>query len=103
MQFVNCTPHPINLNSGEVFPPSGNVARVSAGFSDFDKDGVCRQTFGEVTGLPEKQEGVVYIVSGLVLAAIGGERSDVVAPATGHPQCIRNEAGHIASVPGFVR
>lgn len=29
-------------------------------------------------------------------------RTDVVAPATGHPDCIRKD-GFIVSVPGFVR
>jgi len=29
-------------------------------------------------------------------------RNDLVAPATGHPEAIRNEQGQIVSVPGFV-
>ena len=29
-------------------------------------------------------------------------RTDVVAPATGHPDCVRKD-GFIVSVPGFVR
>jgi hypothetical protein len=41
-------------------------------------------------------------VSAVVLAAVGQSRPDVVAPATGHPQCVR-ENGLIQSVPGFVR
>jgi hypothetical protein len=31
------------------------------------------------------------------------DRDDVVAPATGHPDTMRNDKGHIISVPGFVR
>ena len=31
------------------------------------------------------------------------KRADVVSPATGHPDTVRNEKGHIVSVPGFVR
>jgi hypothetical protein len=103
MKFINVTPHAIVLNNGDSFQSEG-VARVAASFSAFDADGCCEQQFGEVTGLPEPQEGVMYIVSGLVLtAAKAAGRQDVVAPATGHPDCVRNAAGHIQSVPGFVR
>ena len=103
MTFLNYTPHALVLNSGEVLEPTGEVARVSATFTDF-VDGVCEQKFGEVTGLPEAKEGVTYVVSALVLSAakVAG-RTDVVAPATGHPQCVRNDKGQIVSVPGFVR
>lgn len=96
---INLTPHAIHLNSGEIFEPSGDIARVSANYSGF-VDGVCQQVFGEVTGLPEPVEGVKYIVSALVLAA--SDRDDLVAPATGHPECRRDEQGRIISVPGFV-
>lgn len=99
-KFVNLTPHAINLNNGDTLPPSGVVARVSAAYSVFDADGVCNQVFGDVQDLPDPQDGVLYIVSALVLAA--SDRGDLVAPATGHPDCIR-ENGLIKSVPGFVR
>lgn len=103
MNFINLTPHAINLNSGESFPPSGQVARVQAGYSNFDEQGICSATFGEVQGLPEPQDGVIFIVSGLVAGAVKGiRREDVVAPATGHPLAVR-ENGQIISVPGFVR
>ena len=100
-QFVNCTPHDIKLNDGTIFAASGVVARVSASYTEFDENGICQQVFGDVTGLPEPKENTVYIVSALVLAAT--DRQDVVAPATGHPGCVRNEKGLIESVPGFVR
>ena len=101
-QFKNFTPHAIALNDGRTFASEG-LARVSASFSDFNADGVCEQQFGDVTGLPEPADGVLYIVSALVLTAakVAG-RTDCVAPATGHPDCVRNE-GVIVSVPGFVR
>lgn len=103
MIFKNFTPHAIALNSGEVFAPEG-LARVAASFSDFNENGVCQQVFGEVTGLPAPEEGVLLIVSAMVLSAAQSQgREDVVAPATGHPACVRNEQGHIVSVPGFVR
>ena len=101
--FKNYTPHAITLNDGRTFASEG-LARVSATFSDFDADGVCEQQFGDVTGLPAPAAGVLYIVSTLVLtAAKAAGRTDCVAPATGHPDCKRNDKGFIVSVPGFVR
>lgn len=101
--FKNHTPHTITLNDGREFASEG-LARVSATFSDFNADGVCEQRFGDVTGLPEPADGVLYIVSALVLtAAKAAGRTDCVAPATGHPDCVRNDKGFILSVPGFVK
>lgn len=100
--FINLTPHALKINSGEVLPASGTIARVKAFFSDFDADGICRQQFGEVEGLPAAEKDTIYIVSALVLAALKGSRGDVVAPATGHPAVVR-ENGLIVSVPGFVQ
>ena len=101
MNFINLTPHDINLNSGEVFPPSGIIARVSSVIGDFDTNGIASTEYGEVEHLPDPKEDTMYIVSGMVLANC--HRSDVVAPATGHPACVRNDKGHIISVPGFIR
>ena len=100
MNFVNCTPHAIVLNDGRVFEPSGDVARVSVSFTEFSND-VCRAQYGQLTGVPAKKEGTFYIVSAMVLSSCN-DRSDLVAPATGHPDTVRNEKGHILSVPGFV-
>lgn len=102
MNYVNVTPHAIVLNDGRKFEPSGLVARVSSSFTVFVGD-VCETTYGEVSDLPAPVEGTMYIVSSMVLTALAGTRRDVVAPATGHPECVRNEKGHIVSVPGFTR
>lgn len=98
--YINLTPHKININDGTSFPPSGNIARVSVTFSEI-VDGECRQQYSEVEGIPSPKNGVRYIVSGLVLGA--SDRGDIVAPATGHPSAIRNNEGHIISVPCFVK
>lgn len=101
--FKNYTPHPIKLNDGREFASEG-LARVKATFTSFDENGVCSQQFGDITGLPEPTDGVLYIVSALVLIAVKLQgRTDCVAPATGHPECVRDEKGFIKSVPGFVR
>jgi hypothetical protein len=99
--FINLTPHAVKLNSGVEFPASGTIARVTSSFTAFDEDGVAKVVFGEVQNLPEPAENILYIVSALVLAA--SKRADLVAPATGHPEAVRNEKGQIVSVPGFVR
>ena len=103
IRSINLTPHAIKLNDGRVFDPSGTIARVTSSFTDFDANGVARQVFGDVQNLPAATDGTMYIVSALVLGALNGSRSDVVAPATGHTDTIRNDKGHIVSVPGFVR
>lgn len=96
--FKNYTPHAIHLNDGRVFESVG-VARVSNSFTAFDDD-VCTVVYGDVQGLPAPEAGVKLIVSALVLAA-ATDRDDLVAPATGHPDCVRDN-GLIVSVPGFV-
>ncbi len=102
MKIVNLTPHDIVLNDGRVFPSEG-VARVAEVYTPFDEDGICQVTRGAILNLPSPIDGVVYAVSSLVLAEgkrIG--RTDLVVPATGHPDC-RRINGFIESVPGFVR
>ena len=79
---------------------SEGVARVSVSFSEINDKGICQQVFGEVQGLPEQEKGTFIIVSGMVLSA--SRRTDLVAPASGHSDTVRNEKGHIVSVPCFV-
>ena len=100
--FINCTKHNINMNDGTVYQPSGMVANVSASFSPIDENGIAHQVFGDVVGLPEPQPDTFYIVSSVVMTALAGTRPDCVAPATGHPDCIR-ENGIVKSVPCFVQ
>lgn len=103
MEFVNLTPHALKLNDGRIFPPSGIIARVSVSYAAFNEDSITKQVYGDIKDLPEPKNETIYIVSGLVLSALNGSREDVVAPATGHPEVMRNEAGQINSVPGFTR
>jgi hypothetical protein len=99
--FKNYTPHPIVLNDGRMFPSVG-VARVSNQFTEFKND-ICSVSYGDIEGLPASEDGTYYIVSVIVLnAAKAKGRTDCVAPATGHTECVR-ENGFIKSVPGFVR
>ena len=100
--FVNLTPHTITLNNGTSYVSKG-MCRVNNSFTSFDDTGVCDVVYGDIIGLPEPIADTLYIVSALVLSAakVAG-RTDCVAPATGHPDCVR-EDGFIVSVPGFVR
>lgn len=106
VKFVNLTPHDIVMNDGTVYPASGKVARVNNVFGDF-RDGISIVNYGEAENIPDPEDGTYYIVSSMVLAAENilpkfMRRRDLVAPATGHPDCIRKN-GFIVSVPGFVR
>jgi hypothetical protein len=99
--FVNLTPHAINeVTSGRTFEPSGEVARVATEMKDAGGvDGIpfFRAVYGEVEGLPApKYDGTVYIVSGMVLAAIS-DRTDCVAPG----ELVRDENGKPVGCRGF--
>ena len=105
--FMNLTPHPLNVLDVQgvehVFMPTTLAARVAVSVEarePIEGFRVSSQSFGEVENLPA-QEGVTYIVSALVLSALKGSRSDVVAPDTG-PTAIR-ENGQIKAVRGFVQ
>ena len=97
--IINCTPHEVMLNSGERFPRSSFLARVSARFIEVEP-GRFVQEFGQVEGLPSPSEGTLFIVSAMVFSA--STREDLIAPATGHPDVVRDERGQIVSVPGFI-
>ena len=113
--IVNLTPHAINAINAEgvdtVIPPSGTVARVTStpGVVTSDASMPCAvaspTVFGAVSGVPERTPGVVFIVSGMVGAAmVGSGRDDVMMPGTGPADgARRNEAGHITGVTRFIR
>jgi hypothetical protein len=104
MQFVNCTPHALTIEGLGTLPPSGILPRVATQRQPSTTLGgvrLVRTVKGAVHGLPEAKDGVVLIVSGMVLDALNGIRPDVVAPDTG-PDAVRNDKGHIVAVRGFV-
>jgi len=109
MKIVNLTPHDVvvRTNAGDlVFPASGAMARVtSSQIADGDIDGipVMKTVFGEVEGLPDPQPDTVFIVSGIVMTALKGSRSDVVQPDTSPAGAVRDDSGRIIAVRGFQR
>ena len=84
MKFINLTNHAINeTTTGIEIPASGRVARVkSSTIKQGEHAGIpiYASTFGEIEGLPEPVDGVLYIVSSLALNAVPSNRTDVVAP-----------------------
>jgi hypothetical protein len=110
MRFVNLTPHALNL----VYEDGSEAVEVSEGHATVESTpgaldvAVSEATgfpvygppiFGAVTGLPDPQEGVMYIVSGIVGSALAGTRDDVLVPGTSpadNPR--RNEARQVTGV-----
>jgi hypothetical protein len=89
-RFTNLTPHPVCVYDGDQvvtdIPASGTVARLTEDVRVAEPIGGIRATtvtIGSVTGLPDPQDGVTYIVSMPLLmgmAAAGIDRPDVVYP-----------------------
>lgn len=109
---VNMTPHAIVIKTayGGLFTvePSGVVARVSTSqraAGEVMGVPVRVNTTGGVVGLPaveDMHEGDIYLVSGMVLSALGSEYvGKVFAPDTG-ASAIRDEAGHIVAVTALL-
>jgi hypothetical protein len=103
-KIVNLTPHEITIvgENGEVthrIPPSGLVSRVretSIGIRHVNGIPVVRKTFGEVVNLPEPEEGTVYIVSRMIIAA-SPDRTDLLSPG----DLVRDDVGKIIGCKNF--
>lgn len=109
MKIVNLTPHAIRLYKpdGSVveIPPSGRVARVATRRVERGSLSggipVVSIEYGEVEGLPDPQEGTIYVVSSIVLQAVKG-RGDVFAPDTSPEGAVRDEKGNVVGVRALV-
>lgn len=94
----NCTPHAINFvnDAGEVIrsiEPSGILPRVSSTIEVVGEiDGIPDEAtcYSEVIGLPEKQDGVILIVSAMVASRLPN-RDDIRIPG----RQVRNDRGQI--------
>lgn len=101
--LINMTPHVLNLIAADGsivdVQPSGNIARVassSAVVATINGINVTASTWGEVTGLPAAEEGVVLIVSRMVKDRVAN-RADVMVP--GAP--VRDADGKIIGANGL--
>ena len=98
MNIINLTPHSINFVSADgqpvlTVPSSGTLARVSSRTITTGSVAgipVTETEFGSVEGLPEPQDGTVYIVSAIVAQRCKG-RNDVFIPN----ESVRDEKGRI--------
>lgn len=102
MTIMNLTPHAINFVTSEgeslmTVTPSGQLARVTARTITTGEVTVgdvtlpvTGTTYGEVEGLPEPEEGTIYIVSSLVASRVP-DRTDVFIPN----ESVRDSAGRI--------
>ena len=111
MKLRNFTPHEIVLvgPAGErVVLASEGVARVATTVEQFATVTVAgialpvvQETLGAVTGLPERQPGVLLVVSRMVADACGGDargRGDVVSPGA----LLRDSGGKVTGCAGLV-
>ncbi len=106
--FINLTPHEIKVQvpdyetggsrilAIEPEPQPARVAAVETLVGYMYGVEISKHTFGKVENLPEPQQGVAFIVSGMVRDALKG-RPDVLAPDTGKT-AVRNQQGQVAYV-----
>lgn len=109
MKIVNLTPHKIVLFSEDgqqqiaAFESEG-VARAAMQTTPVQVDGfpyrLTSNTYGEVEGLPEYEEGVYYILSALTVSAAKahGRRTDDLL-ITSDP--VRDDQGRIIGCKAF--
>ncbi len=111
MRIVNLTPHAIVLQSpsGErtIIEPTKPAARVATvpGILRALAGLPCRvfgpTIYGEVDGLPDPEDGAIYLVSLIVLGRTS--RYDVFAPGTGpNDGAVRNAAGQVEAVTRLI-
>lgn len=108
MRLVNLTPHPVTLIVGDqtlTIPPEPTPARCSETrtvVGSVEVDGlevpVTVVGFGEVQGLPDPQEGVLYVVSRIVAEA-RRDRADLVIP----DDLVRDGEGRIIGAKALAR
>ena len=108
--LVNLTPHAITIEKMDgstiTVEPNGACVRVSTRtLKAADRDGIQIYTseLGDVTGLPEPQDGTLYLVSRMVFDALEGHltwNNRVACPNTG--AATRDEKGYIVSVKGLI-
>lgn len=106
--LLNYTPHDVVLLSDknkviEIIKSSG-VARCKETKDKIDEFyikghmiNINKKEFTEVEGLPPQEEGVLIIVSNIVISAMKGERGDLIAP----DDVVRDDGGKIIGCKSF--
>ena len=104
MKLINLTPHDIVVQKEDgtrvTYPASGQVARVEiedACVGDIDGIPIYKGKAKKVEGIPNPQDGVMYVVSLFVLQH--ANREDLISPNTS--DAIRDDKGRITAVRGW--
>ena len=110
MEFVNLTPHSINIIDGKTFQPSGIIARVASEtklVSVIDGIRITETVYGKpgvecgndwTKPLPDPQDDVAYIVS-LMLASACPDRADFYVPN----ESVRDSSGKVVGCKSLSR
>lgn len=106
MKIINLTPHEITFLDGNnsvlaTIEPSGAIARASQtreAIGEVNGIVVNQCSYGSVTGLPDPQDGTIYLVSALTAQACR-DRNDVFIV----DDAVRNEAGQIVGCRAIAR
>ena len=103
MKIINLTPHIVNMvdvKGEEIakFPSEGEArcTQTTNKVGEINSIPLTETSFGSVTGLPNEQEGIKYIVSRLVMQACQ-ERKDLLVPN----EIVRDEEGKIVGCKSF--
>ena len=105
--IVNLTPHTVTIVDQDgatvaTIAPSDLVARVATRSEKVgETEGgipLYATRYGQVVGLPEPEPDTIYIVSGMLLAAVP-HRMDVWQPG----ELLRDEAGRVVGCVGLSR
>ena len=92
-EVINLTPHAINLVGVGEIPAAGLVPRVAMKTEPVGSVAgipVSHTKYGKVEGLPEKMDGVYFIVSKMLVDACPG-RTDLLYPT----ELVRDDKGNI--------
>lgn len=107
MEFINVTPHDINIVDEKgvyhTIKASSQVARLVSEqerIGEINNIPIFRRNLGKVEFLPAEKLGVGYIVSSMILSALPG-RADLFAPDTGQ-SAIRTD-GQIIAVKQLIK
>ena len=104
MKIINLTSHEVVVlcedGTRKTYPPSGQIARVEIEdvcLGHLDGIPIFKGKVKKVAGIPQKQDGVMYIVSLFVLQ--NAVREDLIAPDTNSAK--RDDKGRIIAVRGW--
>ena len=107
-ELRNLTPHEVNIHTlcGEVITvKSSGLARCTPHtmvmdaipMGEHDSITITKVELGDVEGLPDPEDGVIFIVSRPVAEKMRGIRTDLMVPGT----LIRNEKGQPIGCDGL--